>query len=98
MSLRANEVSDQLLSYHAQVGSNLRALAAQVDKFFINPKNVEEYNRTSLRFYQIFSKVEGEDLNSDFNFRLNIDLPNLEKKFKFSLERRSSKETNAISE
>lgn len=93
-----SDVGTSLLDYHAQVGSNLRALAARVDRFFVNPKNVETYNHTSLRFYQIFSKIEGEDFSSDFNFRLNVDLPNLEKRFKFSLERRTSKESNAISE
>lgn len=97
-SSSANEVSERLLNYHAQVGTNLRSLAAQIDKFFVNPKNVEEYNRTNLRFYQIFSKVEGQDFNSDFNFKLNVDLPNLKRRFKFSLERRTSKESNAISE
>lgn len=94
----ASEITDQLIQYRTQVGSNLRFLASQIDSFFINPKNVEEHNRTSLRFYQVFSKVESDDFHQDFNFRLNVDLPNLEKRFKFSLERRTSKESNAISE
>lgn len=93
-----DDLSQRLRGYHGQVGGGLRFLAERVDRFFVNSKNVAEVNRTNLRLYQVFSKVESKQMEQDFSYRLNIDLPNLEKRFRFSLERRRKNDNGLNSE
>src|SRR5690606_30323513 len=94
-----NEVQAQdsadLFELHDQVSQNLVNMAKKVDTFFFNVKDVDTHNQTNIRFYQVFSKTESQDLKKEFYFRLNLDLPNIEKKFRFSLERRSETQVDA---
>lgn len=77
-----------LLIFHDKVSASLVSVATKIDEFFFNTKDVKNQNQTNLRFYQIFSKSEYDEFKSDFNFRLNLDLPNIEKKLKISIEKK----------
>lgn len=90
------ESSSGLLIFHDKVSASLTSVATKIDEFFFNTKDVKIQNQTSLRFYQIFSKSEYDEYKSDFNFRFNLDLPNIEKKLKISIEKKSG-ETEQLS-
>ena len=93
--LTSNAWANPFSEVHESISKRLVNLAGEVDGFFINVKDVEEQNKTSLRFYQTFAEVEHEDFDSKFNFRLNLNLPNLERRFKISFERQArAEETN----
>lgn len=84
----APKSSSGLLIFHDKVSASLVSVATRIDEFFFNTKDVKIQNQTNLRFYQVFSKTEYNEYKSDFNFRLNLDLPNIEKKLKISIEKK----------
>jgi hypothetical protein len=72
---------------HEQLSYNLVRLADRVDSFFGETRADDELNRSSLRVtYDYRLVMEGKPI-SDTQIRVNIRLPKLEEKLKFSVER-----------
>lgn len=64
-----------------------------IDSFFGNKKSLDEQNGSRVRLFYILSKEESQDFDHTPSYKVDIRLPNLQKKIQISLE--SSQDSEA---
>ena len=79
----------KLKTAHNVVSLGLIRTANRIDQFFGNKKDIEGKNRTNIRLANVHLIRESEKPSNETTFRLNLRLPELEKRFQFTIEKRS---------
>ncbi len=80
---------------HGHLSTSLLIATNWIDSFFGDKKSLEEKNGTRLRVYYIASKEESSDFTAEPAFKLDLKLPNLQKKLQISFEKSAKSEKQA---